>query len=155
LTASQLAAQNITLSPYDQEGVERYANWTATGLGYFEEQRTRPNTIGMALYDNPFGQMAWFSDKFLGNMDPDRSPPSTVTDDTILTSVSLYYLSRTFLSGAWIYTRAVLFTDYNVTHPATPMGFSAFRYNMYQWPKQLIAQVGNLTVYRGKLAWIF
>ncbi len=34
------------------------------GRAYSEIQRTRPQTLGLAMHDNPVGQAAWIVDKF-------------------------------------------------------------------------------------------
>jgi len=65
LNAAQLAAENITLSPLEQFEVERFETWAATGGAYFQEMATEPNTIGLALYDNPVGQLSWIGQKFI------------------------------------------------------------------------------------------
>jgi hypothetical protein len=156
LTADELATENITLTAFEQEGLQRWTNFTTSGMGYFIEHNTRPNTIGQALLDNPVGQLAWIGEKFFEWTDPDRSAPSTFNDETILTSVSLYFLTRTFLSSVWIYHVGALGTGpaaYNIERPVAPMGFSAFRYNPGAWPEAMIAKVGNLTVYRG-MSWL-
>jgi hypothetical protein len=148
-SAAEISAENITLTPFEQEGFNRTQTWFVSGNAYLNEQTYRPNTIGLALLDNPIGQLAWIGEKFFEWSDPDRSAPSTFTDNTILTSVSLYYLTRTFLSSVWIYSRGSFISDYNVTRPSAPMGFSAFRFNPAQWPEKFIAKAGNLTVYNG------
>jgi hypothetical protein len=149
-TAEELAMQNISLTPFEKEGLERTTNWSLTGNGYFVEQRTRPNTIGLALLDNPVGQLSWISEKFLDWTDPYRSPPSAFNNTVILNSASIYFLTRSFLSAEWMYSRATYVKDYQVERPAAPMGYSAFRYNILQWPRALIEKVGNLTVYQGR-----
>jgi hypothetical protein len=121
-----------------------------SGNGYFIEQTTRPNTIGLALQDSPLGQLAWIGEKIRDWSDPDRSPPSTLTNTTILDSVSVYFLTQTFLSAEWMYSRASLKKNYPIERPTAPMGYSAFRYNIAQWPRALVEKVGNLTVYQGK-----
>jgi hypothetical protein len=138
------------LTPFEQEGFYRSQNYSATGSAYFSEQTTKPNTIGLALLDNPIGQLAWIGQLMQDATDPDHSSPSTFTSDTILTTVSLYYLTRTFLSSVWIYTIGHFHFDYNVVPPKAPMGFSAFRYNPAAWPRKLVEKVGNLTVYAGQ-----
>lgn len=49
-TPEQVAADNQTLTPFEQFGVQRTANWTATGRGYFIEQTTRVSISGSFLY---------------------------------------------------------------------------------------------------------
>jgi hypothetical protein len=148
-SAARIAAENITLTPFEQEGANRTQTWVVSDSSYYLEQTYRPNTIGLALLDNPVGQLAWMAEKIIEWSDPDRSAPNTITDNTILTSVSLYYLTCTFLSSVWIYSRGSFSRDYNVTRPSTPMGFSAFRWDTAQWPREFVAKVGNLTVYNG------
>jgi hypothetical protein len=51
----------------------------------------------------------------------------------------------------WTYSRGTFLpSDYKMTKPAAPMGFTALRYNPTQWPQAFIKKVGNLTVYRGQ-----
>ncbi|PNP59964.1 hypothetical protein FNYG_14701 [Fusarium nygamai] len=65
LNSTQLAAENIKLSPLEEFEAKRYDNWATTGNGYFVEQLTKPNTIGFALYDNPVGQLSWIGEKLI------------------------------------------------------------------------------------------
>jgi pimeloyl-ACP methyl ester carboxylesterase len=84
-TPDQLAAENITLSELELAEEQNAMGWTSTGNGYFIEQTTKvmkylhscmagacsdpyllqPTTIGLALYDNPVGQLAWLGEKFM------------------------------------------------------------------------------------------
>ena len=43
-TPEQIADDNQTLTPFEQFVVERTANWTATGMAYFNEQTTKVGT---------------------------------------------------------------------------------------------------------------
>lgn len=81
----QLTAENITLSELEKVEEENAMNWASTGDGYFVEQTTKvrinsfscktkrnsysrllqPNTLGLALQDNPVGQLAWIGEKFM------------------------------------------------------------------------------------------
>ena len=66
LTLEELAARNTTLTdPLEQFEEQRSLEWSATGSGYFQEQATKPNTIGLALQDHPVGQLAWIGEKFI------------------------------------------------------------------------------------------
>ena len=44
-TPEQIAADNQTLNPFEQFVVERTANWTATGMAFFDEQTTKVDSI--------------------------------------------------------------------------------------------------------------
>jgi hypothetical protein len=74
---------------------------------------------------------AWLAEKFIDWSDPRAGTgPSTLTNKTILTAVSLYAYTRTILSSVWIYAPASngFLTSYDVNpKPAQPMGMSMFR----------------------------
>ncbi|KAF8201948.1 hypothetical protein K438DRAFT_1758212 [Mycena galopus ATCC 62051] len=58
-TAEEIAANNISLSDEQILTVQQGTEWFPTGIAYFLEQENKPNDIGLALYDNPVGQLAW------------------------------------------------------------------------------------------------
>ncbi|KAJ7703545.1 Alpha/Beta hydrolase protein [Mycena rosella] len=129
-TAEEIAANNITLSEEQKVTVKRSTEWFSTGIAYFMEQENKPNDIGLALYDNPVGQLAWIAE------DPRAGTPPSVLDDTaFLTLVSLYYLTNTFHSSLWIYAQ-------------NPNGFRASSNIPTLWPQEYVAKVGNLVSYK-------
>jgi len=151
LTPAQLAAENITLSPLETFEANHGAEWGVSGNGYFIEQSTKPNTIGLALYDNPVGQLAWIGEKIIEWSDPRAGTPPSVIDHTeILRTVSLYYLTRSFVSSVFMYAQNQngFKTTYTKAHTDAPLLFSAFKYNVGFWPPAKVAQVGNLVEYR-------
>ncbi|KAJ7605094.1 Alpha/Beta hydrolase protein [Roridomyces roridus] len=52
-----IADNNITLSDVQKVTLQRDIEWTSTGTGYFVELQTKPNDLGLALYDSPVGQL--------------------------------------------------------------------------------------------------
>jgi hypothetical protein len=73
-------------------------------------------------------------------------------DDTaILTSVSLYCLTDSFLSSVWIYAQNAdaLKTVYTKAPTDAPLLFSQYEYNVGLWPEEYVAEVGNLVSYNG------
>ncbi|OIW28330.1 alpha/beta-hydrolase [Coniochaeta ligniaria NRRL 30616] len=152
LTPDQLAEQNITLSSsLEQSEEQNFVEWTTTGNAYFMEQTTKPNTIGLALQDNPGGQLAWMGEKFISWSDPRAgTPPSLLNSNEILRSVSLYYLTRSFLSSVYIYFQNPhgFKSSYTKAQTDAPLLFSSFRYNVAFWPPALVEQVGNLVLYK-------
>ncbi|KAL3459479.1 alpha/beta-hydrolase [Aspergillus heterothallicus] len=149
--SKQLAAANITLdSPLEQYEQANAEEWTNSGSGYFVEQTTKPNTVGLALYDNPVGQLAWIGEKFLNWSDPNAGhAPSALTHNEILRSVSLYYLTKTFASTVLTYAQNPngFAIEYTKADTDAPLLFSAFKYNVGFWPQALVAKVGNLVMY--------
>ncbi|KAJ0419605.1 alpha/beta-hydrolase [Aspergillus carlsbadensis] len=151
LTSEQLAAENITLSSPLEEFEQAIAEeWTRSGSGYFVEQSTKPNTIGLALQDNPVGQLAWIGEKFLNWSDPNAgTQPSVLTHTEILRSVSLYYLTESFASSVLTYAQNSegFATVYTKANTDAPLLFSAFKYNVAFWPPAVVERVGNLVSY--------
>lgn len=70
---------------------------------YAKQQATRPQTIGYSLVDSPAGLLAWILDKFAEWTDTEDSPFETISRDTVLDNVTLYWLTRTGASAARIY----------------------------------------------------
>lgn len=71
------------------------------GMGSFQIQSTRPQTLGYALTDSPVGQLAWIVEKFREWTDPAAELPEDAVDrDQLLTTVTLYWLGRLGASSA-------------------------------------------------------
>ncbi|KAI1118290.1 alpha/beta-hydrolase [Nemania sp. NC0429] len=153
-TEEDIAAKNVTLSPREEDAARRGTEWQTGGNGYFLEQTTKPNDIGLALYDSPVGQLVWIGQKFIIWSDPRQGTgPSLLTHDEILREVSLYYLTKSFVSSVYIYAQnpnGFRGGDYsNVKAPTdAPLLWSTFRYNIAFWPKEYVAAVGNLVSYK-------
>ncbi|EXL55716.1 hypothetical protein FOCG_06266 [Fusarium oxysporum f. sp. radicis-lycopersici 26381] len=151
LDRTQLAAEDIKLSPLEEFEAKLSEEWATTGNAYFMEQLTKPNTIGLALYDNPIGQLSWIGEKFIAWSDPRAgSPPSVLDHNEMLKTVALYHLTKTFASSVYIYysNPAGFMTTYTKANTDAPMLFSAFKYNVGFWPPELAGRVGNLVSYK-------
>jgi pimeloyl-ACP methyl ester carboxylesterase len=71
--------------------------------GYIAIQATRPHTLAVGLTDSPAGQLAWIIDKFHKWTHPTEALPETVIDiDRILTNVTLYWLTESAGTSAYI-----------------------------------------------------
>ncbi|KAJ7933783.1 Alpha/Beta hydrolase protein [Mycena leptocephala] len=150
-SAQEIAENNITLSDIQNVTEQRNIEWNTDGTGYFVEQSTKPNDIGLALYDSPVGQLAWIGAKFKLYSDPRAgTPPSVLNNTAILTSVSLYYLTESFLSSVWIYAQNsnAFRTVYTMATTDAPLLFSQYEYNVGLWPEEYVAKVGNLVSYK-------
>ncbi|KAL6835728.1 Alpha/Beta hydrolase protein [Trichoderma sp. SZMC 28015] len=149
LTPDQLAAEGIKLDALETFEEESFVEWSTNGYAYFQQETTKPNTIGLALYDNPVGQLAYMGEKFLNWSDPRAGTgPSVLTHNEILTSVSLYYLTKSFISSGFIYYQNRFATNYTKAKTDAPLLFSSFKYNILFWPPALVRQTGNLVVYK-------
>lgn len=77
--------------------------------------------------------------------------PSKLDHNEILRSVSLYCLTRSFVSSVFMYFQNAVTGGFrqNYTKAMTdaPMLYSAFKYNVGFWPPDAVAKVGNLVGY--------
>lgn len=73
-----------------------------------------------------------------------------LTHNEILTSVSLYYLTKSFISSGFIYYQNRFATNYTKAKTDAPLLFSSFKYNILFWPAALVKQTGNLVVYKSQ-----
>jgi len=82
------------------------ATFMQDGFGYFQEQVTRPQTIGYSLLDSPVGLAAWMLDHDTDSYNKisrafvDKSPTGNLTRDHVLDNVTLYWLTGTGASAA-------------------------------------------------------
>jgi pimeloyl-ACP methyl ester carboxylesterase len=76
---------------------------SATELGYFQIQSTRPMTLGYGLNDSPAGLAAWIVEKFRAWSDSNGDVEKTFTKDELLTNVTIYWVTETAPSSVRIY----------------------------------------------------
>ncbi|OPB45855.1 hypothetical protein A0O28_0094220 [Trichoderma guizhouense] len=151
LQPEQLEAENITLSKEDAFSEQLWVDNSVGGSAYAVQQRTKPNTIGLALYDNPVGQLAWIAEKYISWSDPRRGTgPSVLNDHEILRVVSLYYLTQSFISAAYIYNQNPSSFAIPLSKAKTdaPFLFSNFKYDTFFIPEQIIRPLTNLVYYK-------
>jgi epoxide hydrolase len=79
---------------------EARSAWSAE-RGYLDLQSHRPDTIAAALTDSPVGQLAWIAEKFQSWTNPTASTPDEAVDrDQLLTTISIYWFTRSGASAA-------------------------------------------------------
>ncbi|KAJ1305117.1 hypothetical protein OPQ81_000154 [Rhizoctonia solani] len=166
-----------SLTEEQKERLQYNTVFTSDGFGYFIEQTTRasPATIGLALYDNPIGQLAWIGEKYLTGDPLIGTPPSTLDNNTILTSVSLYYLTGTFETATNVYyqNQGAFVSGLRRAANRVPMGFADYPYEalcavfpflmfsmpnsalIRYYPKFYLEEVGNLVFYSGAYISLF
>jgi pimeloyl-ACP methyl ester carboxylesterase len=123
-------------------------NFTTDGFGYFQEQLTRPQTIGYSLLDSPIGMAAWMldhdTDSYLkiAKAFVEDDPVGRLTRDNILDNVTLYWLTGTGASAArwyWETGRAGARAAGQVPPPvAVPVGFTAFPGEIFPAPRSWV-----------------
>jgi epoxide hydrolase len=86
----------IELSAADEARLDTVRHLMANRPPYQALQALTPQTIGYALTDSPVGQLAWIAERFAQWADP----ATPVSDDRMLTDISLYWLTATAASSA-------------------------------------------------------
>jgi pimeloyl-ACP methyl ester carboxylesterase len=79
------------LTSAERAYVDGLNRWREQERGYGHVQANRPMTLGLALGDSPLGVLAWIADKWLSWSDPD----CPLDDDLILTTATIYWVTRT------------------------------------------------------------
>jgi epoxide hydrolase len=119
------------LSPDEQRAADSIRLLRTTEFGFFEEQATRPQTIGYALSDSPAGLAAWIYEQFYEHTD---NHGEALSLDQMLDDITLYWLTNTAASSARIY-----FEDAGLSGNAgvvdLPVGCSIFPHEIYQAPR--------------------
>jgi hypothetical protein len=124
------------------------ATFMTDGFGYFQEQVTRPQTIGYSLLDSPVGLAAWMLDHdtdsyykisraFVGGQ-----PTGNLTKDNLLDNLTLYWLTGTGASAArwyWETGRAGARAAGKAPPPAAvPVAFTSFPGEIFPAPRSWV-----------------
>jgi pimeloyl-ACP methyl ester carboxylesterase len=94
------------LTRKEQEFLDEVERWAASEGGYSHVQRTRPQTLAYAMNDSPAGLAAWIVEKFRDWSDCDGKVEKRFTKDELLTNLTVYWATETFLSAARLYYEA-------------------------------------------------
>ena len=137
------------LSAEEVERLRERAEYSANERGYSQIQRTKPQTIGVALHDSPVGQAAWIVDKIRWLCDRGADPVcTTITRDEMLADITVYWLTGTATSSARLYYESrVTATGRPDPYISVPVGAALFpkeislpprawaeaRYNIARW----------------------
>ena len=82
--------------------LENFNKYKTQGYGYYEIQKTKPQTIGYGLNDSPIGLAAWISEKFYGWFDGNDNN-LVISNDEVLSIISLYWFTESITSSARLY----------------------------------------------------
>ncbi|MBM0256177.1 epoxide hydrolase [Micromonospora sp. 4G55] len=127
--------------------------FTTDGFGYFLEQSTRPQTIGYSLLDSPVGLAAWMLDHDtdsyykISRALVDGEPVGSLTRDTIVDNITLYWLTGTGASAArWYWEfgrfRAAAAAAGQAPPPVSvPIGFTTFPGEIWAAPRSWVEAV--------------
>jgi pimeloyl-ACP methyl ester carboxylesterase len=126
------------------------ATFRASGFGYFLEQSTRPQTIGYSLLDSPVGLAAWLLDHDtdsyykISRAFVDGKPAGSLTRQSILDNITLYWLTRTGASAArWYWELGQVLAAAGMGGEApppvsVPVGFTTFPGEIWAAPRSWV-----------------
>ena len=124
------------------------ATFTTDGFGYFQEQVTRPQTVGYSLLDSPVGLAGWMLDHDtdsyykISRLFVEGKPVGNLTRDSILDNITLYWLRGTGASAArwyWETGRAGARAAGQAPPPVkVPVAFSAFPGEIFHAPRSWV-----------------
>ena len=138
-------------SEQEKEAHKALATFRTSGFGYFLEQSTRPQTIGYSLVDSPAGLAAWLLDhdtdsyyKF-SRAFVDRRPAGSLTRETILDNITLYWLTGTGTSAArwyWEFGQFLAGAGGQAPPPVrVPVAFTTFPGEIWAAPRSWVETV--------------
>ena len=143
--------------PEEQAALDALAEFQATGVGYFVEQATRPETIGYALLDSPIAMAAWILDHDtdayykIARAFVDGKPSGNLTRDNILDNITMYWLTGTGASAARSYWEEGQETARAVGHAPTPVsipvGFTTFPGEIWRTPRSWVEKAYPNVIY--------
>jgi pimeloyl-ACP methyl ester carboxylesterase len=141
----------------EQVALDALATFRESGIGYFIEQATRPETIGYALLDSPIALAAWMIDhdtdsyQKIARVFGDGQPSGNLTREHIVDNIMLYWLTGTGASAARSYWEEGQETARAAAQAATPVsipvGFTTFPGEIWRTPRSWVERAYPNTIY--------
>jgi pimeloyl-ACP methyl ester carboxylesterase len=132
-------------SEQERAALAAISTFRTSGSAYFQEQATRPQTIGYALLDSPVALAAWMLDHDTDSYDKisraflDGQPAGNLTRDHILDNITLYWLTGTGAPAARLYWEGGQAAAHAAGQPRPemklPAGFSMFPGEIFRAPR--------------------
>ncbi|KAI0014600.1 Alpha/Beta hydrolase protein [Xylariomycetidae sp. FL0641] len=130
-------------STKESEGLKAGQDYQERGSGYFEIQKTRPNTIGVALADSPVGLLAWIYDKLVSWTDN-----YAWTAQEVCEWVSLYWFSRAGSAASVVIYHEASKGEWQskagIAVPGIKLGFSYFPKEIFGLPRAWNRRLGDV-----------
>jgi len=125
------ASEYASLTPAEQDRIDRINAFMREEFGYIAIQSTRPQALAYGLVDSPVGQLAWIMDKFREWTFPRPASPDQILDrDVLLTNTMIYWLTGTAGSAAYVgYAQGAGFGQ-DVTDSGVPTGVLNFAHDI-------------------------
>ena len=126
----------------EQVLLARYAKYLELGSGYFEIQRTKPQTLGYSLNDSPVGLAGWIIEKFHSWTDDEKNKLIVSLED-VLSIVSLYWFSESITSSMRLYNENGR-EGFTKSRVEVPTGCALFKNEIVLPPKAWAEEIYNL-----------
>lgn len=105
---------------------------------YMMAQATKPQTIGLALADNPLGFAAWVVEKFHGWGDIRGDIDGHFGKDALLTNLMIYLVNDAVQSAIWMY-HSIFTEPRSDDRVAVPTGCALFPAEFLPYPPRAVA----------------
>src|SRR5688572_20455201 len=140
-------------SEQERAALKALETFKASGFGYFLEQANRPQTIGYSLLDSPVGLAAWMLDHDtdsyykMSRAFVERAPVGSLTRETIVDNITLYWLTGPGASAArWYWEFGQVLAAAAAGGPApppvkVPVAFTTFPDEIWAAPRSWVETV--------------
>ena len=141
------------VTPREKKVEGRVKDWLENHLGYAMIMRSRPQSLGWMLMDNPVGMMTFLGEKYIELSNPESWYKKAWLDHVCLTT-SLYYFSRCIMTAALPYYEGPKhegFAAWNSDEKnriTVPYGFTSFLWDSRPSGRKGVEQTGRLVWYR-------
>ena len=122
------------------------ASWIEQEGGYSHLQATKPDVLGPALNDSPVGLAAWIVDKFRSWSDCGGVVERRFTRDEILTTISLFWFTRSMPSAIRLYweNRLQPMKFESAQRVSVPVAFARFPKEIFVPPRSYVERGYNI-----------
>jgi pimeloyl-ACP methyl ester carboxylesterase len=144
-------------SPEERAALAAINTFRTSGSAYFQEQATRPQTIGYALLDSPVALAAWMLDHDtdsyykISRAFADGQPAGNLTRDHVLDNITLYWLTGTGAPAARLYWEGGQAAAAAAGQPRPemklPVGFTTFPGEIFRAPRSWAEKLYPYLVY--------
>jgi pimeloyl-ACP methyl ester carboxylesterase len=150
LLVTVLAGPPPAESEQERAAADQVAMFRESGFGYFLEMATRSQTIGYALLDSPVALAAWLLDHDtdsyykIASAFVDGEPSGSLTRETIVDNITVYWLTGTGASAArsyWEDARVLaqaLASGQAPPEVSLPVGFTTFPGEIWRTPRSWV-----------------
>jgi pimeloyl-ACP methyl ester carboxylesterase len=146
LAAGRDTTPSATPSDEERAYLDQLARWDREETGYQWIQGTKPQTLSYGLTDSPVGLLAWITEKFCTWTDCRGDVVGHIGRDTLLTNVTLYWVTGAINSSFWPYywrrhERWPIARDQRIT---VPTGYASFPKEILHVPRAWAERVYDI-----------